>query len=308
MRTKIIVILSVWCAVLLLAACDVKDPLFNTSHPDYEIVTLTVQWSGIGEGLGVPESYTIKAGNYTATLTGVTNKLDYLFEPGDYRFYVYNTPERITMNNTVASVIAPAVIPTDAGSTTSDNPERFVYDAPGWLFTSVLDATLTADTEHILAAPMQQQVRQLTLIIEPTGGMADKIESITATLSGVAGTLDIANGTHGAPSRVALTFSKILFGTDAGKWSALRYRRDTTTVDRNRHLCERHSGTSHLRQRSHHTTCRIQRRQVQTLHTGWFCSGNPYGSRLRHNDYQLDSRQQRFYHGRLTKLKQISNN
>lgn len=67
---------------------------------------------------------------------------------------------------------------------------------------------------------MQQQVRQLTLIIEPTGGMADKIESITATLSGVAGTLDIANGTHGAPSRVALTFSKILFGTDAGKWSA----------------------------------------------------------------------------------------
>ncbi|WP_370539976.1 DUF5119 domain-containing protein [Bacteroides sp. GM023] len=213
-------ILSVWCAVLLLAACDVKDPIFNTSHPDYGIVTLTAQWSGIGEGLAVPESYTIKAGNYTATLTGVTNKLDYLFEPGDYRFYVYNTPERITMNNTVASVIAPAVIPTDAGSTTSDNPERFVYDAPGWLFTSVLDATLTADTEHILAAPMQQQVRQLTLIIEPTGGMADKIESITATLSGVAGTLDIANGTHGAPSRVALTFSKILFGTDAGKWSA----------------------------------------------------------------------------------------
>ncbi|WP_366936555.1 DUF5119 domain-containing protein [Bacteroides sp.] len=212
--------LSVWCAVLLLAACDVKDPIFNTSHPDYGIVTLTAQWSGIGEGLAVPESYTIKAGNYTATLTGVTNKLDYLFEPGDYRFYVYNTPERITMNNTVASVIAPAVIPTDAGSTTSDNPERFVYDAPGWLFTSVLDATLTADTEHILAAPMQQQVRQLTLIIEPTGGMADKIESITATLSGVAGTLDIANGTHGAPSRVALTFSKILFGTDAGKWSA----------------------------------------------------------------------------------------
>ena len=89
MRTKIIVILSVWCAVLLLAACDVKDPIFNTSHPDYEIVTLTAQWSGIGEGLAVPESYTIKAGNYTATLTGVTNKLDYLFEPGDYRFYVY---------------------------------------------------------------------------------------------------------------------------------------------------------------------------------------------------------------------------
>lgn len=220
MRTKIIVILSVWCAVLLLAACDVKDPIFNTSHPDYGIVTLTAQWSGIGEGLAVPESYTIKAGNYTATLTGVTNKLNYLFEPGDYQFYVYNTPERITMNNTVASVIAPAVIPTDAGSTTSDNPERFVYDAPGWLFTSVLDATLTADTEHILAASMQQQVRQLTLIIEPTGGMADKIESITTTLSGVAGTLDIANGTHGAPSRVALTFSKILFGTDAGKWSA----------------------------------------------------------------------------------------
>ena len=67
---------------------------------------------------------------------------------------------------------------------------------------------------------MQQQVRQLTLIIEPTGGTTDRVESITGTLSGVAGTLDIDNGTHGSPSNVAMTFSKIIEGTDAGKYAA----------------------------------------------------------------------------------------
>ena len=67
---------------------------------------------------------------------------------------------------------------------------------------------------------MQQQVRELTLIVEPTGETTDKIESITGTLSGVASSLNFADGTHAAPANVAMTFSKITSGTDAGKWSA----------------------------------------------------------------------------------------
>lgn len=60
----------------------------------------------------------------------------------------------------------------------------------------------------------------LTLIIEPTGETTDRIESITGTLSGVASSLNFADGTHAAPANVAMTFSKITSGTDAGKWSA----------------------------------------------------------------------------------------
>ena len=73
---------------------------------------------------------------------------------------------------------------------------------------------------------MQQQVRQLTLVIEPTGGTTDRIEGVEGYFSGAAATLDMDNGTYGTPSNVALTFTKITSGADAGKWSAtmrLRY-------------------------------------------------------------------------------------
>ena len=74
------------------AGCDVKDPIYDTPHPEHGTVTLTADWSGIGEGLTAPASYTVAAtpataaatGEYTATLTGTTATLDHLFEPGKY--------------------------------------------------------------------------------------------------------------------------------------------------------------------------------------------------------------------------------
>ena len=32
-------------SVLLLASCDVKDPIYNTPHPDHGMITLTTDWS-----------------------------------------------------------------------------------------------------------------------------------------------------------------------------------------------------------------------------------------------------------------------
>lgn len=205
----------------LLAACDVKDPIYNTPHPEHGKITLTTEWDGIGEGLTAPAAYTVATlpaaasaatGGYTATLNGTTNTLDHLFDPGAYRILVYNTPEHITVSSTTASVEA-ATPPAGLSGT-------FIHNAPDWLFASATDAVIEADKEHAVAAVMQQQVRELTLIIEPTGETTDRIESITGTLSGVAASLDIADGTHGTPSNVAMTFSKITSGTDAGKWSA----------------------------------------------------------------------------------------
>ncbi len=207
-------------AATLLAACDVKDPIYNTPHPEHGTVTLTADWSGIGEGLTAPASYTVAAtpaaaaatGGYTATLTGTTATLDHLFEPGKYTIYAYNTPEHITVTGTVASVEA-ATPPTGQTGT-------FVRNAPGWLFASATDVAIEADTEHALTAVMRQQVRQLTLVIEPTGGTTDRITGITGTLSGVAASLDMADGTHGAPSNVELQFEKITDGASAGKYAA----------------------------------------------------------------------------------------
>ena len=192
-------------AAVLLSSC-VKDTLYDTPHPDKGAVTITADWTDRGEGVDIPASWNIVMDDYTGTETGATHSPDYLFNPGSYTLAAYNIPEGITVSGTTAAVAA-----ADGG---------FIVNTPGWLFTSVQEAEIEADTDYELTAVMHQQVRQLTLVIEPAGDAADRIESIGGTLSGAAGTLDFATGTHGTPSEVELHFTKITDGDDAGKWTA----------------------------------------------------------------------------------------
>lgn len=189
---------------MLLAACDVKDPIYNTPHPEQGTVTLTTDWSGIGEGLAIPSDYTVCIGDYTTTVSSATNTLDRRFAPGTYRMLIYNTPERIRIDGTVAS----------ADAMTGD-----IYD-PGWLFSYSTEVTISKDTDHTFTAVMQQQVRRLTMVVEPTGDAADRIESIRGFLNTtVAAKFDMENETYSDPIGVSFDFSKITEGPDAGKWS-----------------------------------------------------------------------------------------
>ena len=192
-------------AAVLLSSC-VKDTLYDTPHPDTGKVTVTADWSDRGEGVDIPASWHIAMGDYTGTENGATHSSDHLFSPGSYTLAAYNIPEGITASGTTAAVAA------------ADGD--FIANTPGWLFTSVQEVEIEADTDYSLTAIMQQQVRELTLMIEPAGDAADRIESIEGTLSGAAGTLDFATGTHGTPSEVELHFTKITEGDDAGKWMA----------------------------------------------------------------------------------------
>ena len=80
--------------------------------------------------------------------------------------------------------------------------------------------TIEKDKNNPLTAAMKQQVRELTLVVEPTGDAAGRITEIVAHLTGAAGTLDFATDTYGAASNVVLPFTKITEGDDAGKWKA----------------------------------------------------------------------------------------
>lgn len=207
MRKTIYIIRYCVAAALTLAATScVKDELHDTPHPDYGKITVTADWSDRGEGVDIPAEWTVTMGDYTGTETGETHSPDYLFKPGGYTLAAYNTPEGITVSGTMATVAA-----ADGGC---------IVNTPGWLFTSVQEVAIEADTDYSLTAIMRQQVRQLTLMIEPTGDAANRIESIEGTLSGAAGTLDFATGTYGTPSEVELRFTKITDGDDAGKWTA----------------------------------------------------------------------------------------
>ena len=193
-------------ALLLTLGGCVKDELHDTPHPDTGKISVTADWADRGEGVDIPVSWHIAMGDYSGTETGATHAPDYLFNPGNYTLAAYNTPEGITVSGTTATLAA-----ADGG---------FIVNAPGWLFTSVQEVAIEADTDYSLTAVMRQQVRELTLMIEPAGDAAERIESIEGTLSGAAGTLDFATGTHGTPSEVELHFTKITDGDDAGKWMA----------------------------------------------------------------------------------------
>ena len=199
MMNKVLLISVVYVAAMLLAATScVKDELHDTPHPDTGKITVTADWSDRGDGLDIPAEWTVTIGGYTGTETGETHAPDYLFNPDNYTLAAYNTPENITVSGTTATVTG----------------------TPGWLMTSVQEVTVEADTDYELTAVMHQQVRQLTLVIEPAGDAAKRIESIEGSLSGAAGTLDFATGTYGAASDVALHFTKITEGESSGKWTA----------------------------------------------------------------------------------------
>ena len=187
-------------ALLLTLGGCVKDELHDTPHPDTGKITVTADWTDRGEGVDIPAEWTVTMGDYTGTETGATHSPDYLF--------VYNPADGITVSGTTATVVQ------EAGN------GAYISNTPGWLFTSVQEVEIEADTDYELTAVMHQQVRELTLMIEPAGDAADRIESIEGTLSGAAGTLDFATGTHGTPSEVELHFTKITDGDDAGKWMA----------------------------------------------------------------------------------------
>ena len=193
-------------ALLLTLGGCVKDELHDTPHPDTGKITVTADWTDRGEGVDIPASWHIVMGDYTGTETGATHSPDYLFNPGSYTLAVYNPADDIMVSGTTAAVAA-----ADGGC---------IVNTPGWLFTSVQEVAIEADTDYELTAVMRQQVRELTLMIEPAGDAADRIETIEGTLSGAAGTLDFATGTYGTASDVALHFTKITEGDDAGKWTA----------------------------------------------------------------------------------------
>lgn len=196
-------------AATALGSC-VRDDLYDTSHPDHGKITVSADWTARGEEVPEPEKWIISVGDYIAEETESTHEAQRLFEPGSYCMITYTAVDGITVTGTTATV---APQPAGRGST-------FINENPGWFLTGVQDITVEKDREHLLAAPMRQQVRQLTLLIEPTGNAADAIESIPGSLSGIAGTLDFATDTYGAASDIRLDFTKITEGSNAGKWAA----------------------------------------------------------------------------------------
>ena len=90
-------------AAVLLATSCVKDELHDTPHPDTGKITVTADWSDLGDDVDIPAAWTMTMGDYAGTETGETHAPDYLFNPGDYTLAAYSTPENITISGSTAT-------------------------------------------------------------------------------------------------------------------------------------------------------------------------------------------------------------
>ena len=77
---------------------------------------------------------------------------------------------------------------------------------PGYLFASHQDISVVADDTLHVTAPMRQYVRRLDIELTATEGDYSRVQSATATLSGVASAADMATGDRSAAAQVTNAF------------------------------------------------------------------------------------------------------
>lgn len=178
-------------AAISLASC-VKDELYNTPHPDSGAVVVTADWSDRNSDADIPQTYILSIDGQEQEVSGETNVLNRLLSAGKYTLAAYNKPDQVTVANNTASVNATSA--------------KHINPMPGYLFASVQDINVVADDTLRVTARMKQLIRRLNLELTATEGDYSRVQSATATLSGVASVADMATGERSAAAQVTNTF------------------------------------------------------------------------------------------------------
>ncbi len=178
-------------AAISLASC-VKDELYNTPHPDSGAVVVTADWSDRNSDADIPQAYILSIDGQEQEVSRETNVLNRLLSAGKYTLAAYNKPDQVTVANNTASVNATSA--------------KHINPMPGYLFASVQNINVVADDTLRVTARMKQLIRRLNLELTATEGDYSRVQSATATLSGVASVADMATGERSAAAQVTNTF------------------------------------------------------------------------------------------------------
>ena len=178
-------------AAISLASC-VKDELYNTPHPDSGAVVVTADWSDRNSDADIPQTYILSIDGQEQKVSKETNVLNRLLSAGKYTLAAYNKPDQVTVANNTASVNATSA--------------KHINPMPGYLFASVQNINVVADDTLRVTAQMKQLIRRLNLELTATEGDYSRVQSATATLSGVASAADMATGERSAAAQVTNTF------------------------------------------------------------------------------------------------------
>lgn len=183
----------------LLSSC-IYEECCSIDQPS-GVVRVIADWSGIGEGVEIPESYQLhmictKSGNtYTSAPLTETNNIISGIGLSCYNIYAYNDATDITTDGYTATV-------SELG--TKGLPG--VCAEPGWLFSSKNTVTVTGADTITINAVMQQQVRQLTIRLNVIKNCEISLDNCSGVLKGIAGTFCMDANKEGCPSFVNMTF------------------------------------------------------------------------------------------------------
>ena len=187
-------LICIVCVLLFLASC-VKDELHNTPHPDRGAVTVSLT------GLAADGAYVLDINGQTADITGSPFTFPDLLTPGTYSLVVYNRAEGFTFDGRMAQVH------TEDGKTRADGVS--IIPLPGYLKSVSREITVTADDTLRVSLVPQQRVRDLHIEFTVTQGRPELIQSVTATLGGIAGAFDMeAEQTVGEPVSTVFAFTR----------------------------------------------------------------------------------------------------
>lgn len=207
MRTKTIITL-LGCAALFLVSCDVKDPIYNTPHPDKGGITGVTEWTERSEGVAIPAQYRVEASGMTAMADGTTFTLPGLFEPGDVEVLAYNLPAGVSVNGGIATM----------NTLTNRTSGSLLVPDAGVLFSSTTTAHVVADDTARVTLALQQQMRQVRFTLTVTDGDPERITAIEARLDGVASSINLKTGEVTGNAAITLPFVRKSDKLTAGIW------------------------------------------------------------------------------------------
>ena len=193
--------LLVLAAALSLTGC-VKDTLYNTPHPDKGAVVVSTDWSGRSSESIKPTEYILRISEEEQTVSEDVNTFKSLLIPSTQHLLVYHQADGITINGTTATV-----------NTLEDGS---LNPMPGYLFSSYKEIAIPTDDTLKVAMPMKQHIRQLILMLELKEGDEQIIAGTSATVTGIAPSVDLTTGEINATSGKELN-PVFTISTDAPK-------------------------------------------------------------------------------------------
>lgn len=194
-------------AVLSLTAC-VKDDLYDTPHPDKGAIVVQVDWSDLMPE-AVPDSYVINVDGEEQTVSGTTNTVDKLAEPGEHTLLIYNRPTGISISGDVASV-------NEAAASRAETVSVNIEPLPDYLFSFFTTIDVQADDTLRIQTKPVQHIRQVEMELSVTEGDHERVASVRGTFSGVERSVNLRTGEH--PGTVSQTHTA--FALDGCKYTA----------------------------------------------------------------------------------------